>query len=169
VNSGSRRIKVDCRNTRDRLAGGEIQGEAMARHLEDCADCRAFRSDLDEVKRLLGAPAVTPDRLRADTLADCLDVLDESPSFAETAVRSRFSFTPQAVAAMALLGTAILVGLSIGIADASGEIATRFAVKSVFVQLVIQNFAAALLAPALWPLLRRLVMRPVDPQPVTGV
>ena len=160
---------MDCSETRAGLANGEAPDASMTRHLVDCSDCQAYKADLDEVKRLLAVSEVTPGRLRADTLALSLDELAQSPAPVSAAPRRRIGFTPQAGVVLAILGTGILVGLSIWLADASGEFMTRFTVNSIFIQLVIQSFAAALLAPALLPLLRRLVFRPAAPLPVTGV
>jgi len=160
---------MECREIQTRLACGEIPDASMSRHLESCDACRAFSASLRDVKRLLAASVVTPDRLRVDTLTRCRDELAESPDTLLNTRRFRDRLTPQLIAVGALLGTAILIGVSIGLADASGEAATRFTVQSTFIQLVIQNLAAALLAPALWPLMRRLIVRPADLKPAIGV
>ncbi len=169
---------MDCREIQARIA--ELAGDAtpaapLRQHLETCDECRAFQADVQEVKRLLAAPLRTPRELRAATLARCRDELSGVAAAAKSSQTEqpmsawrRFVSAPQNIAAVALLSTAVLIAVAATIADISDDALSRFSVQSVVVQFIVQNLAAVLLAPALWPLLRRLVQRPTVTRPLAG-
>jgi hypothetical protein len=154
---------VDCREIQTRLAGGKTLDAAQRRHLEACPDCRDLASALQDAAHLLAEHAATPAPLRAGTLARCRGELSNPVAAAR---RRGPRFSPRAVMAAALLATAVLVGVSVAVS--ADDAARRFTAQAVFTQFAIQNFLAALLAPALWPMLRRLVSGRVATQPVTG-
>jgi predicted anti-sigma-YlaC factor YlaD len=154
---------VDCREIQIRLAGGEALDAAQRRHLQGCPDCRDLAAVLQDAERLLAEPATTPAPLRADTLARCREELTAP---APAARRRGPRLSPRAVMAAALLGTAVLVGVTVAVS--AGEASLRFAAQAVFTQFALQNVMAALLAPALWPMLRRLVAGQALSRSVTG-
>ncbi|MEJ2720245.1 MAG: hypothetical protein P8181_03770 [bacterium] len=144
---------MDCRQTRDELIGGHDLSAAAERHITDCNECRRFASDLRLIATLRGSSFATPALLRERTLDECHKRLAQrtAPQSKSLWQRCRrICGSPQLIAGAAAL-CVIVVGWWLAQemnAAQSGD--SVVSIKLAFVQLGIQNFAAALLFPILW-------------------
>ena len=143
---------MDCRQTQDELIGGNLSAKG-GRHVADCKECRRFASDLRLIATLSGSSFATPTLLRERTLDECQELLaHRAAPHSKSLWRRcrRICGSPQLIAGAAALCIIVLGWWLAQKMNAAQSGDSVVSIKLAFVQLGIQNFAAALLFPVLW-------------------
>ncbi len=154
---------MDCHKTQLELTGGSVLIPEAQKHLEGCAECERFADDLRALRVLTETPLTAPAGLRERTLKRCQSMLAEKETARGRTFWQRFRHqldSPQFVASTAIFGLIILGALAtLQINDLRDENADLFMQISI-VQILIQNFVAALFLPALLILKNKIAERP---------
>jgi hypothetical protein len=143
---------MKCRTVQIEIGSGSELRQAAHDHLDVCDECRRFAAGLDELRLLSRSNLATPPGLRERTLDHCQRMLAEKtilpgPTYGQR-LRRLFD-SPGFIAAFATSSVIILVGLTAMQVDSLQDKTASNLFKIIFVQLAVQNLAAALFLPAL--------------------
>ena len=143
---------MKCRTAQIEIGSSSELSRAVRDHLDSCDDCRRFAAGLDELRLLSRSNLAAPPDLRERTLDHCQRILAEKtaspgPTYGQR-LRGLFD-SPGFIAAFATSSVIILVGLTAMQADSLQDKTASNLFKIIFVQLAVQNLAAALFLPAL--------------------
>ena len=157
---------MDCKHVQQQLSAGTAPDPALNQHIEECDDCRQFAADLLDIHGMIDSAISTPNLLREQTLDLCRTKLAEQTNGHKVTETNRLRVlveSPRFVVVTAVLSVLLLatsIVLQIFFDPAQG---TNMIVKISIIQIVLQNFIAALFMPTLMMFRNRLGDRFISP------
>ena len=143
---------MDCKQVQIELSKAAEQDPIVQQHVQACGSCRQFIADMEAIQGMVDSRVSTPVLLKEHTLDRCRTILADlsTKKSASKTQRLRTLFeSPRFVAITAAL-SALLLATSIVIHVLSNpDPDTNMIVKISIIQIVLQNFVAALFMPAL--------------------
>jgi len=143
---------MDCKQVQIELSKAAEQDPIVERHVQSCESCRQFAEDLGVFPEMIDLEISTPVLLREHTLDRCRTILADQSTRKSASKTQRLRAlvgSPKFVAITAalsvvLLATSIFIQVFI---DPNPD--TNMIVKISVIQIVLQNFVAALFMPTL--------------------
>jgi hypothetical protein len=143
---------MDCKQVQQQLSIAAEKDATVQQHLQSCESCRQFASDLEAIQGKIDPGVSTPVLLRENTLDRCRFILADLSTRKSTSKTQRLRIlfeSPRFVAVTAALSGLLLATSIVLQVLTDPDPDTNMIVKISILQIVLQNFIAALFMPAL--------------------
>ncbi len=143
---------MDCKQVQMKLSTADKRDPAVPQHIQSCESCQQFAEDLGIIGEMIDPTVSTPVLLREHTLDRCRTILADRSTRKSASKIGRFralAESPKFVAVTAVLSVLLLATSIVLQVFIDPNPDTNMIVKISFIQIVLQNFVAALFMPAL--------------------